>query len=83
LLQRDDLRSTTMMHPSRTYPALEGTRRFVRLLPPLAVVAALIGPTERIFAQQAAAELPTEPILRIEAGQHGALINRIDTDAAN
>jgi WD40 repeat protein len=72
-----------MMHPSRTYPALEGTRRFVRLLPPLAVVAALIGPTERIFARQAAAELPTEPILRIEAGQHGALINRIDTDAAN
>jgi WD40 repeat protein len=28
-------------------------------------------------------ELPTEPILRIETGKHGAKINRIDTDAAN
>jgi WD40 repeat protein len=28
-------------------------------------------------------ELPTEPILRIETGQHGATIRRIDTDAAN
>jgi WD40 repeat protein len=28
-------------------------------------------------------ELPTEPILRIETGQHGAQITRIDTDAAS
>jgi WD40 repeat protein len=32
-------------------------------------------------AQQA--KLPTEPILRIEAGQHVAMTRRIDTDAAN
>ena len=34
-------------------------------------------------AQDAASELPTEPILRIETGKHGAIILRIDTDAAN
>ena len=34
-------------------------------------------------AQQAASELPTEPMLRIEAGQHVGQIQRIDTDAAN
>ena len=34
-------------------------------------------------AQQASPELPTEPILRIEAGQHVGQILRIDTDAAN
>jgi WD40 repeat protein len=35
------------------------------------------------YTQQTAPELPTEPILRIEAGQHAALISDIDTDAAN
>ena len=44
--------------------------------------------TEQDFSGQAQAddgspELPTEPILRIETGQHGAMINRIDTDAEN
>jgi WD40 repeat protein len=34
-------------------------------------------------AQDAAPELPTEPILRIETGKHNAIIHRIDTDAAN
>jgi WD40 repeat protein len=34
-------------------------------------------------AEDGSPELPTEPILRIETGQHGAMINRIDTDAAN
>ena len=34
-------------------------------------------------AQQAASELPTEPILRIEAGQHIGIIQNVDTDAAN
>jgi hypothetical protein len=34
-------------------------------------------------AQEASEGLPTEPILRIETGQHGAQIRRIDTDAAN
>jgi WD40 repeat protein len=34
-------------------------------------------------AEDGGPELPTEPILRIETGQHGAMINRIDTDAAN
>ena len=34
-------------------------------------------------AEDGGPELPTEPILRIETGQHGAMINRIDTDAEN
>jgi WD40 repeat protein len=34
-------------------------------------------------AQQASEGLPTEPVLRIETGQHGAGIWRIDTDAEN
>jgi len=34
-------------------------------------------------AEQASEGLPTEPVLRIETGQHGAQIRRIDTDAAN
>ena len=34
-------------------------------------------------AQQASEGLPTEPVLRIETGRHGAQIKRIDTDAAN
>jgi WD40 repeat protein len=33
--------------------------------------------------EDASPELPSEPILRIETGKHGAMINRIDTDAAN
>jgi WD40 repeat protein len=32
---------------------------------------------------QVSAEPSTEPILRIELGQHGAVLRRIDTDAAN
>ena len=34
-------------------------------------------------AEDGSPELPTEPILRIETGNHGALIRRIDTDAEN
>jgi hypothetical protein len=34
-------------------------------------------------AEDGSSELPSEPILRIETGQHGAMINRIGTDAAN
>ena len=35
-------------------------------------------------AQQVSEDPPTEPILRVETGpQHGAIINRIDTDAEN
>jgi hypothetical protein len=34
-------------------------------------------------AQQVSNGLPEEPILRIETGQHGAAIRRIDTDAQN
>jgi WD40 repeat protein len=44
--------------------------------------------TEKEFSGKARAadgspELPTEPILRIETGKHGAVIKRIDTDAVN
>jgi WD40 repeat protein len=34
-------------------------------------------------AEDVSPELPTEPILRIETGKHGAQIGRIDTDGAN
>src|SRR6516165_10542780 len=34
-------------------------------------------------AQNGVADLPSEPILRIETGQHDAIIERIDTDVAN
>src|SRR5262245_12460329 len=54
-----------------------------RLLQVLALVAAVFSQLDAGYAQQSAPELPTEPILRIEAGQHGAQIWRIDTDAAN
>jgi WD40 repeat protein len=50
----------------------------------LTVVAALFGQFGSAHAQQAALpNLPAEPILRIEAGEHSARILRIDTDAAN
>jgi WD40 repeat protein len=48
-----------------------------------ALVAVVFGQLDAGRAQQSAPELPTEPILRIDAGQHGAGIWRIDTDAAN
>src|SRR6202035_748576 len=34
-------------------------------------------------AEDGSPELPTEPMLRIETGKHGALISRIERDAAN
>ena len=49
----------------------------------LAVLALLLLPNVASQAQDPAPELPTEPILRIETGKHGAAIRRIDTDAAN
>jgi hypothetical protein len=56
---------------------------YPRLLRALALVAAVFSRLDGGYAQQAAPELPTEPILRIEAGQHVGQIMRIDTDAAN
>jgi WD40 repeat protein len=35
------------------------------------------------LAQEPSGGLPAEPVLRIETGLHGAMINRIDTDAEN
>jgi WD40 repeat protein len=49
----------------------------------LAVLTLLLLPYAASQAQDAAPELPTEPILRIETGKHGAPIRRIDTDVAN
>ena len=52
----------------------------------LLIVVLLAGPFSLLGsarAQQVASELPTEPMLRIEAGQHVGQIQRIDTDAAN
>lgn len=54
-----------------------------RMLRVLAVLALILLSSSRGHAQDAAPELPTEPILRIETGKHGGLIRRIDTDAAN
>ncbi len=54
-----------------------------RMLTVMAVLAVILFLSGRGHAQDAASELPTEPILRIETGKHGAIILRIDTDAAN
>lgn len=43
----------------------------------------VFGQCEPARAQQATSELPAEPILRIEAGQHVGVTRGIDTDAAN
>ena len=53
------------------------------MLKVLGVLAAMLCAGAEGQARNAAPELPTEPILRIETGKHGARINRIDTDAAN
>jgi WD40 repeat protein len=47
------------------------------------LVAAIVQQPITAYAQQGAPELPSEPILRIEAGQHSAMVNRIDTDKDN
>ncbi len=54
-----------------------------RMLRGLAVLAAMLCAGAEGQAQDAAPELPTQPILHIETGKHGALIRQIDTDAAN
>jgi WD40 repeat protein len=54
-----------------------------RMLGVLANLAAILCVSAWGHAQNVAPELPTEPILRIESGQHGAYIRRIDTDIAN
>jgi WD40 repeat protein len=46
-------------------------------------VGALFSQCEPGLTQQAPPELPSEPILRIEAGRHVAKIRSIDVDAAN
>ena len=62
---------------------IDGKAWCARLSQALALVAALFSQLDAGYAQQSAPELPTEPILRIEAGQHVAQITRIETDAAN
>jgi WD40 repeat protein len=49
----------------------------------LAVLAAMLCARAEGKAQDAAPQLPAEPILRIETGKHGAAIKRIDTDTEN
>jgi WD40 repeat protein len=53
------------------------------MLRALPVLAAMLCAGAEGHAHDAAPELPTEPILRIETGKHDAMINRIDTDAEN
>ena len=62
---------------------IDGKAWYPRLSRALALIAGVFSQLNAGYAQQAAPELPTEPILRIEAGQHGAQIRRIDIDAAN
>lgn len=69
---------------ARQYGARHGWRAWSgRLLALLALLVAVSCLTGKGRAQQASGGLPTAPILRIETGQHGAIISRIDTDAAN
>jgi WD40 repeat protein len=70
-----------MMYKQR--PIIDGKGWFARPLLALAVLTGLFSQFESLQAQQAEPELPTEPILRIETGQHTGQIRRIDTDAAN
>jgi hypothetical protein len=63
--------------------AIRGGARTGRLLALLVLLAAALWLTGTGRAQQASEGLPTEPVLRIETGQHGAIINRIDKDTAN
>src|SRR5262249_37333633 len=58
-----------------------GKRWCAYLLPLLALSVAVIEPG--IGEQLGTPELPTEPILRIEAGRHNAQVLSIDTDTAN
>jgi WD40 repeat protein len=58
-----------------------GKRWLAYLLPLLTLVVMISQPG--IGAQSEMPELPTEPILQIEAGQHNAAVYAIDTDAAN
>jgi WD40 repeat protein len=53
-----------------------------RLVLVFAVLAAAVDLAGTGWAQ-VSPDRSTEPVLRIEAGQHGAVIRRIDTDAAN
>jgi WD40 repeat protein len=71
------------MNKHRTGLNVWGKAWYPRLLRAFALVAAVFSQLGDGYAQQPAPDLPTEPILRIEAGQHGAQIKRIDTDAAN
>jgi len=57
--------------------------RLERILQILILLAAVFSQFESAYAQQTEQALSTEPILRIEAGRHIGLINRVGTDAAN
>jgi hypothetical protein len=68
---------------SNTLKTICGRAWSGRLLALLAFLAAALCPTGTGRAQQVSDDLPTAPVLRIETGKHGAVIRRIDTDAAN
>jgi WD40 repeat protein len=72
-----------MAHQDEGKQTICGRARSGRLRALLALFAAALCLTGTGRAQQANEGLPTEPVLRIETGQHGATIKRIDTDAAN
>ena len=59
------------------------TIRWRRMLRILAVFATMLCVSVGGHAQEATSELPTEPILRVETGQHTGQIWRIAADAAN
>ena len=56
-----------------------GLGRILQIL----LLAAVFSQFDSAYAQQTAPGLPAEPILRIEAGQHIAIIRRVAADAAN
>lgn len=72
-----------MAHRNGTRETIRGRAGFGRLLGLLALLAAALCQIGTGRAQPASGDLPTEPVLRIETGQHGARIWRIDTDAEN
>ena len=72
-----------MMYRDAAGPIIENSARSAWRFLVIVLIAGFVSLFGAARAQQAAPELPSEPILRVEAERHGAPILRIDTDAAN
>jgi WD40 repeat protein len=78
-----DLQGNAMIRKKLSVRAVSVKIYWRRMLRAFAMFPMIICATAGGQAQNATPELPTDPILRIETGQHGAKITRIATDTAN